>query len=90
MSDDLNLDELDDLVRRYVFSANFDGDAAEERREIHKWVNEAILAERQRANELLEAANGILDGSIQMLITVEASQKLDRLSMAIHSYKSQS
>ncbi|XHE12365.1 hypothetical protein PCC82_11250 [Agrobacterium deltaense] len=48
MSDDLNLDDLDDLVRRYVFSANFDGDAAEERREIHKWVNEAILAERQR------------------------------------------
>ena len=50
----------------------------------------AILAERQRANELLEAANGILDGSIQMLITPEASEKLDRLSMTIHSYKSRS
>ncbi len=53
-------------------------------------IARAILAERQRANELLEAANGILDGSIQMLITPEASEKLDRLSMAIHSYKSRS
>lgn len=58
--------------------------------DIGKAIEGAILAERQRASELLEAANGILDGSIQMLITVEASEKLDRLSMAIHSYKSQS
>ena len=53
-------------------------------------IARAILAERQRAKELLEAASGILDGSIQMQITVDASEKLDRLSMAIHSYKSQS
>lgn len=64
--------------------------ARDEASAIHMTIARAILAERQRAKELLEAASGILDGSIQMQITVDASEKLDRLSMAIHSYKSQS
>lgn len=52
MSEEPNLDEIDDLVNRYVFSANFDGDIVDERRAIHEWVNAAILAERERCADV--------------------------------------
>ncbi|KRA58146.1 hypothetical protein [Rhizobium sp. Root651] len=51
MSESPNLDELDELVSQYVFSASFDGGVADERRAIHKWVEEAILDERKRCAE---------------------------------------
>jgi len=47
----VDLDELDDLISRYVFSANFDGDTREESDAIHEWVRAAVLAERKRCAE---------------------------------------
>ncbi|MBY3333715.1 hypothetical protein HFN98_24285 [Rhizobium laguerreae] len=55
---EIDLDELDELLREYVFSINFDGDAGREKGAIHEWVKSAILAERQRCAAVVRRLPG--------------------------------